>query len=90
MLPHTKGSKLTTIEGLRRMVNYFNSQNETFNSHFTYEELLKIWAFVNSKQGGRVHECADQWPNYLLNAVLKVDVGEKVSEKLVIDAGKEC
>jgi hypothetical protein len=82
--------KRPAINELRIMVDYFNSQHEGVNSRFTHAELLKIWYFATSEQGGRVHECYDQWPEYLLNAVLKAKLGAKISEKTVGQAGKEC
>jgi hypothetical protein len=61
---------LPAIDELRKMVDYFNSQHEGHNAQFSHVELLKIWKFATSEQGGRVHECYDHWPDYLLRAVL--------------------
>lgn len=78
------------IEDLRRMVRYFNNLDESFNQRFCHMDLRKIWAFASSEQGGRVHECADCWPRYLLAAVLGGALGAQMPEKLIERAAKEA
>lgn len=80
----------TAVEEMRKMVRYFNCLNESFNDNFTHEALRKIWTFTQSEQGGRVHEYADCWPKYLLDAVLVAKVGEKLDEAIVERASKEA
>jgi len=75
------------IETLRRMTQYFNQQKEDFNYDHTLAELVKIWTFVASEQGGRVHEMADSWPPFLLRAVLNAKLGAKIDEEIVERAG---
>jgi hypothetical protein len=59
------------IEDLRRLVNHCGWQNETFNCSFTAEELLKLYAFSETEQGGNVPELWDTWPEWLVQAALK-------------------
>lgn len=73
----------TPIEDLRSMVRYFNHMNETFNQGFTMDELIKIWTFAESNQGSLVHECADCWPVYLLDAILAAERGARVPTALI-------
>lgn len=82
--------KQTAIERLRKVVNYFSHMHEDFNHRFTEAELMKIATFSLSEQGGRVHECADSWPPFLLKAVLKAKLGAKLDETLVKRAGDLC
>ncbi len=76
------------IDNLRNMVKYFNDLNESFNQQFSIYELAKIWLFAVSKQGGLVHECADHWPQYLLDAVLLAEKGSRLPDELVKRAGE--
>lgn len=80
---------MSPVQELRSMVKYFDCLNESFNGAFTHKQLLKIWMFHYSKQGGRVHECADHWPDYLLSAVLKGKVGAELPESVVKRAEAE-
>jgi hypothetical protein len=82
--------KTYAIEELRSMVGYFNTQHEGVNTSYTMGQLHKIWRFVQSEQGGRVHECYDHWPRYLMRAVLRAKLGAKLPEKIVKRAGEEC
>lgn len=79
----------TAVEELREMVRYFNCLNESFNDNFTHEALRKIWTFTQSEQGGRVHEMADCWPMYLLDAVLTAKRGAQIDDAIVERAEKE-
>jgi len=86
----TKNKNEAAIDYLRRMVRYFDSQHEGFNSNYTLLELLKIWAFVDSDQGGCVAECCDTWPTYLLKRVLLGKAGKAVAADIVKRASDEC
>jgi hypothetical protein len=65
------------------MVRWLDYQNENFNTQWTMPELMKLAAFSFSEQGGRVHECADSWPDYLLDAVLAAEEGALIDEAIV-------
>ena len=55
------------IEKLRRMVNWYNYQNETFNMSFqSIAELEKLYDYAMSRQD--LPEFADSWTDTQLNA----------------------
>lgn len=80
---------LPAIDEMRAMVNYFNSQHEGVNMQLTHEQLLKVWTFLQSEQGGRVHECYDHWPDYLFDAVLEAKRGATIDAEIVKRAEAE-
>lgn len=50
------------IDQLRAAVRYFGSLNEAFNQGFSAEELVRLWLFAVSPEGGeQENEYADAW-----------------------------
>jgi hypothetical protein len=83
-MPH----KEFPADTIRRWARYLDYQNETFNTSFTMEELRKVLTFAFSEQGKYVHECADSWPGFLLDAVLAAPEGATIDADVVKRAGE--
>jgi hypothetical protein len=78
----------TPIENLRRMVKYFDYQNESLNGDLSLDELFKVWRFMDSEQGGRVNECYDTWPPWFIEMVVGYSL--PLPEEAITDVNKEC